>query len=128
MILLRTLEISFSRTSRIRTYKGEHKKWKTEKCTKQPALTVETNAKYHSNQQKENLLDVTTVFEKTDQKDDLTIEAAEIEAADEALTDNQEKCTKQHAPTVIVNVTYHSNQQKESLYIAKIVLQNDEIN
>jgi len=35
-----------------------------------------------------------------------------------------EKCTKQHVLNVILNVRYHSNLQKENLFIAKNAIVN----
>ena len=68
-----------------------------------------------------------TVLEKTSQEDSIVQEDSTTEDHLH-LTDNQEKCTKQNAATVDMNVKYHSDQQKENLYIAKTALQNEEIN
>ena len=90
--------------------------WKIEKCSKQYALTVVRNAKFLSSLLKANQLDAKIASEKTSHKKVLAaeIETAAIEDSAEITTDSettdQEKCTRQHALTVVKNVKYHSNR------------------
>ena len=88
--------------------------WKIEKCLKQLALIVEKNAKYHSNLQKVNQLDAKNVLERTNPKEILEVETAEIEDSAVIIVDSettdQEKCTKQFALTAEKNAKYHSSQ------------------
>ena len=53
--------------------------------------------------------------------------ADEAAAVSEEILDH-EKCIKQRVLTVEKNVKYHSNQQKENQYIAKIATQKEDQN
>jgi hypothetical protein len=78
--------------------------------------------KYHSNPQKENLLDVRNVSEK--EWAIITMVVLLEETITEVLDlEKKEKCIKQFVLNVAHNVKYHSNQQKASLFFAKIVLE-----
>ena len=47
-----------------------------------------------------------------------------MEEAD--LTEDHEKCTKQHVETVVMNAKFHLSQNRTSLYTARIVSRNTE--
>ena len=98
--------------------------------------TVATNVKFHSSQDRTSQSIVTNVFRNTNQKageaqdlaeeaqvaevaeEALVAEVAEDLAAEEALTEDREKCTKQLVETVARNVKFHSNHQETSQSIA----------
>jgi len=87
---------------------------------------VVTNVKFHSNQDKTNQSTVTNVFQSINHKDekaqvveDLAVEvvvadlAVEVALAVEVdLTEDHEKCTRQHVEIVAKIVKFHSNQDK----------------
>ena len=56
--------------------------------------------------------------------EDLVEEAALAEEA--ALTEDHEKCTKQHVETVVMNAKFHLSQNRTSLYTVRIVSRNTE--
>jgi len=90
--------------------------------------TVASNAKFHSSQDRTNQSTVTIVFQSINQQaeeaqvaEDLEAEvAAEVVLAEEVdLTEDHEKCTKQHVATVATNVKYHSSQRRTGLIIVR---------
>ena len=117
-----------------------------EKCTKQLAVTVETNARYHSSQKITDPFIAENVFKITNHKNvealGLTEVAAVLGLVEVAaalglaemtvvlglmgvlgLTEitDPEKCTKQLAVTVETNVRYHSSQKITDPFIAENV-------
>ncbi|SVC62207.1 uncharacterized protein METZ01_LOCUS315061 [marine metagenome] len=103
--------------------------------------TVVSNAKFHSSQDKTNQSTVTNVFQSINQHleevqvaEDLAEEVALAEdlaeevalAAEADLTEDHEKCTKQHVETVVMNAKFHLSQNKTSLYTVRIVSRNTE--
>jgi len=100
-------------------------------------VTVVSNAKFHSSQDKTNQSTVTNVFQSINQHleevqvavdlaeevealaEDLVEEAALEEEA--ALTEDHEKCTRLHVEIVAKIVRFHSNQDKTSQSIAASV-------
>ena len=88
------------------------------------------NVKFHSSQDKTSQSIVTNVFRNTNQKaeeaQDLVEEAlaaeeaqvAEDLAAEEALTEDREKCTRRLVETVARNVKFHSSHQETNQSIA----------
>ena len=82
---------------------------------------MEKNAKYHSNPQKENLLDVVNASETADPEEVLAITIEDLVETEDSMI-GQEKCTKQHVLIVEKNAKYHSNPQKESLLGVKNAL------
>jgi|GEM_PF-1345004 hypothetical protein len=98
--------------------------WKIDKCTKQLALTVSKNAKYHSSHQETSQFDAKSVSGKTDHKEVLAETTAVIVdsttgTTTDSETTGQEKCTKQLAQIAVSNAKYHSSQHKESQFDAK---------
>jgi len=103
----------------------------------QLVVTVVSNAKFHSSQDKTNQSTVTNVFQSINQHleevqvaedlaeevealaEDLVEEAALEEEA--ALTEDHEKCTRLHVEIVAKIVRFHSNQNKTSQSIAASV-------
>ena len=97
--------------------------------------TVVNNAKFHSSQDKTNQSTVTNVFQSINHKteevqvaEDLVEEAALAEDLEEAalaeeaaLTEDHEKCTRLHVEIVVMNVRFHSSQNKTSQSIAASV-------
>jgi len=95
--------------------------------------TVESNAKFHSSQDKTSQSTVTNVFQSINQHleevqvaADLAeeVEAMVEEAALEeeaALTEDLEKCTRLHVEIVAKIVRFHSSQNKTSQSIAASV-------
>ena len=77
------------------------------------------NVKFHSSQDRTNQSIATNVFRNTDHKaeeaQDLVEEAL---AAEEALTEDREKCTRRPVETVARNVKFHSSHQETSQSIA----------
>ena len=103
--------------------------------------TVVSNAKFHSSQDKTSQSTVTNVFQSINQHleevqvaEDLAEEVALAEdlaeevalAAEADLTEDHEKCTKQHVETVVMNAKFHLSQNRTSLYTARIVSRNTE--
>ena len=103
--------------------------------------TVVSNAKFHSSQDKTSQSTVTNVFQSINQHleevqvaEDLVEEAALAEdlveeaalAEEAALTEDHEKCTKQHVETVVMNAKFHLSQNRTSLYTVRIVSRNTE--
>ena len=103
--------------------------------------TVVSNAKFHSSQDKTSQSTVTNVFQSINQHleevqvaVDLAEEVALAEdlaeevalAAEADLTEDHEKCTKQHVETVVMNAKFHLSQNRTSLYTARIVSRNTE--
>jgi len=89
-------------------------------------VTVVSNAKFHSSQDKTNQSTVTNVFQSINQNleevqvaEDLVEEVALAEEA--ALTEDHEKCTRLHVEIVAKIVRFHSNQDKTSQSIAASV-------
>jgi hypothetical protein len=97
----------------------------SEKCSKQLAVTVETNVSYPSSQKMTDQFIAENVFKSTNHKNVLVPDLAEmIEVL--GLIEVQgipdvEKCSKQLAVTVEKNVKYHSSQKKTDQFIAKNV-------
>ena len=99
----------------------------------QLVVTVVSNAKFHSSQDKTNQSTVTNVFQSINQHleevqvaADLAeeVEAMVEEAALEeeaALTEDHEKCTRLHVEIVAKIVRFHSSQNKTSQSIAASV-------
>ena len=99
----------------------------------QLVVTVVSNAKFHSSQDKTSQSTVTNVFQSINQHleevqvaEDLAeeVEAMVEEAALEeeaALTEDHEKCTRLHVEIVAKIVRFHSNQNKTSQSIAASV-------
>ena len=108
-----------------------------EKCTKQLAVTVETNARYHSSQKITDPFIAENVFKITNHKNvealGLTEVAVVLGLAEMTvvlglmvvlgLTEitDPEKCTKQLAVTVETNVRYHLSQKITDPFIAENV-------
>jgi len=88
-------------------------------------VTVATNVKYHSSQDKTSLFIVTNAFRSTNHK----AEAADLAETTEVVTEadsteaqettDHEKCTKQHVATVATSVKYHSSQRRTDLFIVR---------
>ena len=99
----------------------------------QLVVTVVSNAKFHSSQDKTSQSTVTNVFQSINQHleevqvaADLAeeVEAMVEEAALEeeaALTEDHEKCTRLHVEIVAKIVKYHSSQNKTNQSTAMIV-------
>jgi hypothetical protein len=109
---------------------------KNEKCSKQLAVTVETNVKYHSNRERINQFIVENVFKSTNHKNVVVLDTVEVVLDTvEVVLDtvevlglvevqgiiDVEKCSKQLAVTVETNVKYHSSQKRTDQFIAKTV-------
>jgi len=108
-----------------------------EKCTKQLAVTVETNARYHLSQKITDPFIAENVFKITNHKNvealGLTEVAVVLGLAEMTvvlglmvvlgLTEitDPEKCTKQLAVTVETNVRYHLSQKITDPFIAENV-------
>ena len=83
--------------------------------------TVASNAKFHSSQGRTNQSTVTNVFQSINQHleeaqvaEDLEVEVAAEVAAEEALTEDHEKCTKRLVEIVVKIVKFHSSQNRTS--------------
>ena len=104
----------------------------------QLVVTVVSNAKFHSSQDKTSQSTVTNVFQSINQHleevqvaADLVEEAALEEVAamveeaaleeEAALTEDHEKCTRLHVEIVAKIVRFHSSQNKTSQSIAASV-------
>jgi len=104
----------------------------------QLVVTVVSNAKFHSSQDKTSQSTVTNVFQSINQHleevqvaADLVEEAALAEvvamveeaalAEEAALTEDHEKCTRLHVEIVAKIVRFHSSQDKTSQSIAASV-------
>ena len=115
-----------------------------EKCSKQLAVTVETNVRYHSNQRIADQFIVENVFKITNHKNEeapglvevvvLGLEVVVVLGLAEmtvvlglmvvlGLTEiiDPEKCTKQLAVTVETNARYHLNQKITDPFIVESV-------
>ena len=82
---------------------------------------VANNAKFHSSQDRTNQSTATNVFQSINQKaevaqvaEDLEAEVATEVAAEEALTEDHEKCTKRLVEIVVKTVKFHSSQNRTS--------------
>ena len=80
-----------------------------------------SNAKFHSSQDRTNQSTATNVFQSINQKaeeaqvvEDLEAEVATEVAAEEALTEDHEKCTKRLVEIVVKIVKFHSSQNRTS--------------
>ena len=80
-----------------------------------------SNAKFHSSQDRTNQSTATNVFQSINQKaeeaqvvEDLEAEVATEVAAEEALTEDHEKCTKLLVEIVVKIVKFHSSQNRTS--------------
>ena len=78
-----------------------------------------SNAKFHSSQDRTNQSTATNVFQSINQKaeeaqvvEDLEAEVATEVAAEEALTEDHEKCTKRLVEIVVKIVKFHSSQNR----------------
>ena len=83
--------------------------------------TVASNAKFHSSQDRTNQSTVTNVFQSINQHLEEAQVAEDLEAevaAEVALTEDHEKCTKQLVETVVRNVKFHLNQKETNQSIA----------
>lgn len=78
------------------------------------------NAKYHSNLQKVNQLDVKNVSKRTGPRE-ISAETIVDSATITDSTADQEKCTKQPVQTAEKTAKCHSSQQKANQYDAKNV-------
>ena len=79
--------------------------------------TVASNAKFHSSQGRTNQSTVTNVFQSINHKAEEAQVAADLEAevaAEEALTEDHEKCTKRLVEIVVKIVKFHSSQNRTS--------------
>ena len=79
--------------------------------------TVASNAKFHSSQDRTNQSTVTNVFQSINQhlEEVQVAEDLEVEVvAEEALTEDHEKCTKRLAEIVAKIVKFHSSQNRTS--------------
>jgi acyl-coenzyme A thioesterase PaaI-like protein len=106
----------------------------SEKCSKQLAVTVETNVSYHSSQKMTDQFIAENVFKSTNHKNVVVpglTEMIEVPGLTEmievlglievqGITD-VEKCSKQLAVTVETNVKYHSSQKMTDQFIAENV-------
>ena len=101
-----------------------------EKCTRRLVETVATNVKYHSSQHKTNQSTAENVFRninhKTEEVQDLTEEVQDLTEEVQGLTEDREKCTKQLVETVVMNVKYHSSQDKTNQSTAQNVFRSIE--
>ena len=80
---------------------------------------VASNAKFHSSQDRTNQSTVTNVFQSINQKaeeaqvvEDLEAEVAVEVAAEEALTEDHEKCTKRLVEIVVKIAKFHLSQDR----------------
>ena len=107
-----------------------HTKEDREKCTKRLVETVAMNVKYHSSQDKTNQSTARNVFRninhKTEEVQDLTEEVQDLTEEVQGLTEDREKCTKQLVETVVMNVKYHSSQNKTNQSTAQNVFRSIE--
>ena len=94
---------------------------------------VARHAKFHSSQDRTNQSTATNVFQSINQKaeeaqvvEDLEAEVAAEVATEEALTEDHEKCTKRLVETVVMNVKYHSSQNKTNQSTAQNVFRSIE--
>ena len=83
--------------------------------------TVASNAKFHSSQDRTSQSTVMNVFriinqhlEEVQVAEDLEVEVAAEVAAEEALTEDHEKCTKRLVEIVVKIVKFHSSQNRTS--------------
>ena len=91
--------------------------------------TVASNAKFHSSQNKTNQSTAQNVFRNIDHKTEEVQVVEDLEAevkAEEALTEDREKCTKLLVETVATNVKYHSSQNKTNQSTAQNVFRSIE--
>ena len=106
-----------------------HTKEDREKCTKRLVETVATNVKYHSSQNKTNQSTAENVFRSINHRTEEAQVVEDLEAevkAEEALTEDREKCTKLLVETVATNVKYHSSQNKTNQSTAQNVFRSIE--
>jgi hypothetical protein len=97
----------------------------SEKCSKQLAVTVETNVSCPSSQKMTDQFIVENVFKSTNHKNVVVVPGL-TEMIEEVLglievqgMTDVEKCSKQLAVTVEKNVKYHSSQKKTDQFIVK---------
>ena len=86
--------------------------------------TVASNAKFHSSQNKTNLSTALNVFRNINHRTEEAQVVEDLEAevkAEEALTEDHEKCTRLHVEIVAKIVKYHSSQNKTNQSTAMIV-------
>ena len=110
-----------------------HTKEDREKCTKRLVETVATNVKYHSSQHKTNQSTARECFQKHKPQNrggsgwwtDLEVQRWLTEEV-QGLTEDHEKCTKQLVGTVVMNVKYHSSQDKTNQSTARNVFRSIE--
>jgi len=91
--------------------------------------TVANNAKFHSSQNKTNQSTAQNVFRNINHKTEEALVVEDLEAeieAEEALTEDHEKCTKRLVETVATNVKYHSSQNKTNQSTAQNAFRNIE--
>ena len=106
-----------------------HTKEDREKCTKRLVETVATNVKYHSSQNKTNQSTAQNAFRNINHRTEEVQVVEDLEAeveAEEALTEDHEKCTKRLVETVATNVKYHSSQNKTNQSTAQSVFRSIE--
>ena len=93
-------------------------------------VIVESNAKFHLLQEETNQSIVVNVFRninhKTEEVQDLTEEVQDLTEEVQGLTEDREKCTKQLVETVVMNVKYHSSQDKTNQSTAQNVFRSIE--
>jgi len=91
--------------------------------------TVASNAKFHSSQDKTNQSTAQNAFRNINHKTEevQVVEDLEAEVAtEEALTEDHEKCTKRLVETVVMNVKFHSSQNKTNQSTAQNVFRSIE--
>jgi predicted transcriptional regulator len=97
----------------------------SEKCSKQLAVTVETNVSYPSSQKMIDQFIAENVFKSTSHKSEVVLGLVEmIEVLGLVVVQgiiDVEKCSKQLAVTVETNVKYPSSQKMIDQFIAKNV-------
>ena len=91
--------------------------------------TVANNAKFHSSQNKTNQSTAQNAFRNINHKTEEVQVVEDLEAeveAEEALTEDHEKCTKRLVETVATNVKFHSSQNKTNQSTAQNAFRNIE--
>ena len=91
--------------------------------------TVASNAKFHSSQNKTNQSTAQNAFRNINHRTEEAQVVEDLEAevkAEEALTEDREKCTKLLVETVATNVKYHSSQNKTNQSTAQNVFRSIE--
>ena len=117
-----------------------------EKCLPQLVVTVEMNAKYHSNQKMTDLFIVENASKIINQNQEVMVDQEVDQEGDQEVmvetevlvmvetevlvmveeTIDHEKCLMQNAEIVEMIAKYHSNQKKTDLFIAMNASKNIE--